>query len=197
MFGVSGLQAQTTAKVPSPPVKTGLEPSAKTAPKVSAKASEPGKPVVTTPKAPVPAKPSAVRGGKTVKPAEAKYNVEDFTFNPQVTRNPFEPILLLKAKTSRGLSVKASSAKASKGRTERADRLDYELEELRLVGIIKSDSGMIAMMEDSQGKGIFFRKGDHLNRNLWVMDVSAKTVMLGYKAKGEIKKVAVDIPTKD
>ncbi|MBP1748243.1 MAG: Pilus assembly protein, PilP [Deltaproteobacteria bacterium] len=190
LFGISGLHAQT-AKVPSPAAKPGQEPSAATAKEEPAKAAQPAKPADTAPtNASAPAKPSAGQAGKVVPP---KYNVEDFSFGPEVSRNPFEPILLLKAKTSRGVSVKASKAKA-----EKADKLDYELEELRLVGVIKSDTGgMIAMMEDSQGKGIFFRKGDYLNKNLWVMDVSASGVMLGYKAKGEIKKIAVDIPTKN
>jgi len=124
--------------------------------------------------------------------AEQKYNVEDFTYISDGTRNPFEPILLLKAKTSRGITVKAS-----KDKKEASAKLDYELEALRLVGVIKSDKGMIAMMEDTQGKGIFFRKGDYLNKNMWVMDVSTSNVVLGYKTKGETKKITVDIPTKN
>jgi hypothetical protein len=65
------------------------------------------------------------------------------------------------------------------------------------VGVIKSGTGMIAMMEDTQGKGIFFRKGDHLNKNMWVMDVSASNMVVGYKSKGETKKIVVDIPSKN
>jgi len=52
-------------------------------------------------------------------------------------------------------------------------------------------------MEDMQGKGIFFRKGDHLNKNMWVMDVSASSMVVGYKTKGETKKIVVDIPSKN
>ncbi len=124
--------------------------------------------------------------------AEQKYNVEDFTYISEGTRNPFEPILLLKAKTSRGITVKAS-----KDKKETSVKLDYELEALRLVGVIRSDKGMIAMMEDTQGKGIFFRKGDYLNKNMWVADVTTSNVVLGYKSKGETKKIVVDIPTKN
>lgn len=198
LFGVSGLYAQT-AKAPLPAAKPGQETPAKTAPEASAKAAEPAKPADKAPAASTPAKPAAGQAGKAGKPAVPKYDVEDFAFSPEAARNPFEPVLLLKAKTSRGLSVKApaNSHKGSKAKPEKADKLDYELEELRLVGVIKSGTGgMIAMMEDSQGKGVFFRKGDYLNKNLWVMDVSASGVMLAYKAKGEIKKIAVDIPTK-
>ncbi|MDD3846930.1 MAG: hypothetical protein PHC90_11300 [Syntrophorhabdaceae bacterium] len=117
--------------------------------------------------------------------------MEDFAYDGE-GRNPFEPILLLKAKTSRGASIRSSREK--KG----SDKVGYELEELRFVGVIKSGTGtMIAMMEDMQGKGIFFRKGDHLNKNMWVMDVSASNMVVGHKTRGETKKIVVDIPSKN
>lgn len=120
---------------------------------------------------------------------EMKYNVEDFSYASEGTRDPFEPILLMKAKTSRGMTVRTS-----KDKKEPQEKTGYELEALRLVGVIKSDKGMIAMMEDTQGKGIFFKKGDHLNKNMWVIDVTTSNVVLGYKTKGETKKLTVDIP---
>jgi Tfp pilus assembly protein PilP len=130
---------------------------------------------------------------ETVKEAAAKkFDVEDFVYSAE-GRDPFEPVLLLKAKTSRGLSVSARSSKEKK----EPERVGYELEELRFVGVIKSGTGMIAMMEDMQGKGVFFRKGDHLNKNMWVMDVSASNMVVGYKSKGETKKIVVDIPSKN
>jgi Tfp pilus assembly protein PilP len=122
--------------------------------------------------------------------AAKKFNVEDFAYEAQ-GRNPFEPLLLLKAKTSRGVSVRASKEK------KEPHRVGYELEELRFVGVIKSGKGMIAMMEDMQGKGVFFRKGDPLNDNMWVMDVSASSMVVGHKTKGETKKIIVDIPSKN
>jgi Tfp pilus assembly protein PilP len=140
-----------------------------------------------SPKAQPAVKKEAAREG-----AAKKYNVEDFTYSAE-GRDPFEPVLLLKAKTSRGLSVSAGSSKEKK----EPERVGYELEELRFVGVIKSGTGMIAMMEDMQGKGIFFRKGDHLNKNMWVMDVSASNMVVGYKSKGETKKIVVDIPSKN
>ncbi len=124
--------------------------------------------------------------------AAKKFNVEDFTYS-EGGRDPFEPVLLLKAKTSRGVSVSTGSSKDKR----EPERVGYELEELRFVGVIKSGTGMIAMMEDMQGKGIFFRKGDHLNKNMWVMDVSASNMVVGYKSKGETKKIVVDIPSKN
>ena len=122
--------------------------------------------------------------------AAKKFNVEDFTYSAE-GRDPFEPVLLLKAKTARGVNVRSSKEK------KESERAGYELEELRFVGVIKSGTGMIAMMEDVQGKGIFFRKGDHLNKNMWVMDVSASNMVVGYKSKGETKKIVVDIPSKN
>jgi Tfp pilus assembly protein PilP len=186
----------TTTKAPAPPAKPGQDVTKAQDP--SSQASEPTKPAGTPGAAPA-AKPAAGQAVKQAKETAPKYNVEDFAFNPEDARNPFEPVLLLKAKSSRGANVRTASVNRSKSaaKPEKADKLDYELEELRLVGVIKSATGMIAMMEDSQGKGVFFRKGDYLNQNLWVMDVSAAGVMLGYKAKGEIKKIAVNIPTKN
>lgn len=174
--------------------------------------AKPGQPVAVKPGESVPAKPGPTEAPKTAQAAPAKpvptqkgtdvkkdaspkFNIEDFTYSPSGTRNPFEPILLLKAKTSRGLSVKTASTKKMTEKAK-ADRLDYELEELRLVGVIKSGNGMIAMMEDTQGKGIFFRKGDYLNKSMWVEDVTASNMVLGYKARGEMKKITVNIPSK-
>jgi len=132
----------------------------------------------------------AVKKEAAKETASKKFDVEDFTYSEQ-GRDPFQPILLLKAKTSRGVNVASSREK------KEPERVGYELEELRFVGVIKSGTGMIAMMEDTQGKGIFFRKGDHLNKNMWVMDVSASNMVVGYKSKGETKKIVVDIPSKN
>lgn len=118
---------------------------------------------------------------------EKKIDLGDFVYTSEGRRDPFEPVLLLKAKSSREVKV-------AKNKTATSEALGYELEELKLVGILKSDKGMIAMMEDTQGKGIFFRKGDYLNQNMWVADISSSNVILAYKLKGEIKKVVVDIP---
>ena len=159
-----------------------------------------GTPLVFAQSVKTPAAAPAQAKGKTSveqkavdKKAEPKYNVEDFTFNLEAGRNPFEPVVLLKAKTSRGSFVSTSKTK----KKEAAAKVSYELEELRLVGVIKSEKGMIAMMEDTQGKGVFFRKGDHLNDSMWVMDISGSSVVLGHKLKGDTKKIVIDIPTKN
>ncbi len=203
-LGISSAYAQA-AKV-AETVKAQRE-SAKTPAVTVPNGAQPAKPADGAQlKQPGPAKPGQDLASRSAKPAAPaketvpKFNVEDFTFHPESSRNPFEPILLLKAKTSRGLSVrttKEKTSKTTKTTKEKLDKVDYELEELRLVGVIKSGTGMIAMMEDTQGKGIFFRKGDYLNKNMWVVDVMAGGITLGYKTKGEIKKIDVDIPRKN
>ncbi len=72
----------------------------------------------------------------------------------------------------------------------------YELEELRLVGIINAGNNNIVMMEDMQGKGILFKRNDYLNKNLWIVNILVDKVEFGYKVKGEIKTFILDIPRK-
>jgi Tfp pilus assembly protein PilP len=114
-------------------------------------------------------------------PVPAKFNVGDFEYTSENRRDPFEPIYLARVKRSR----EATSLK--KG---------YELEELKLVGILKTDKTKFAMMEDMQGKGVMFKKGDYLNNNLWVSDVVEGRVVLAYKIKNDIKNINIDIPKK-
>jgi Tfp pilus assembly protein PilP len=121
------------------------------------------------------------------KKEENKFDIGAFEYKSEGRRDPFEPVLLLKATSSR-------EVKAVKDKKNTSDALSYELEELRLVGILKSDKGMMAMMEDTQGKGIFFRKGVPLNQNMWVADITNSNVVFAYKLKGEIKKVVIDLP---
>jgi Tfp pilus assembly protein PilP len=127
--------------------------------------------------------------GSETKKEEIKFDIGDFEYKSEGRRDPFEPVLLLKAKSAREVKV-------IKDKKSTADALGYELEELKLVGVLKSDKGMMAMMEDTQGKGIFFRKGDPINQNMWVADISNSNVVFAYKLKGEIKKVVVDLPIK-
>ncbi|MCX7965471.1 MAG: hypothetical protein N2596_02450, partial [Syntrophorhabdaceae bacterium] len=64
----------------------------------------------------------------------------------------------------------------------------------KLVGILKAGDARVAMMEDMQGRGILFRKGDFLNKNLWIVDILDGHIILGYKLKGEIRTFILDIP---
>jgi Tfp pilus assembly protein PilP len=72
----------------------------------------------------------------------------------------------------------------------------YELEELKLVGVLKTSGARFAMMEDMQGKGLLFKKGDHLNKSTWILDIEDEKILVAYSVKGDIRKVAIDIPRK-
>jgi hypothetical protein len=115
------------------------------------------------------------------KQAGVSADLSDFAYSSANRRNPFEPVNLLKAKQKRDSG---------------GSRSGYELEELRFVGEVKADNRRYAMMEDMQGKGIMLKKGDLLNKNLWVVDIVAGKVILGYKLKGEIKRIDIDLPKK-
>jgi Tfp pilus assembly protein PilP len=132
--------------------------------------------------------PAAIKG-QQVKKEGIKFDIGDFEYKSEGRRDPFEPVLLLREQSRREVKV-------IKDKKRTVDALNYQLEELKLVGVLKSDKGMMAMMEDTQGKGIFFRKGDPLNQNMWVADITNSNVVLAYKLKGEIKKVIVDLPIK-
>lgn len=108
-------------------------------------------------------------------------NVGDFTYTSENRRDPFEQAHLLKLKQSKTTQI------VKKG---------YELEELKLVGILKTENSRFAMMEDMQGKGILFKKGDFINSSLWVVEVLDGRVALGYKLKGETRRIMLDIPRK-
>ena len=109
-------------------------------------------------------------------------DITDFSYSSENRRNPFEPVNLLKAKKKR--------------ETGGIKTAGYELEELKFVGELKADKQRFAMMEDTQGKGVMLKKGDFLNKNLWVVDIPEGRVVLGYKLKGEIKKIDIDLPRK-
>jgi Tfp pilus assembly protein PilP len=111
-----------------------------------------------------------------------KFNVGDFTYTSSNRRDPFETTFL-------------KDIKRQEGKTP-ALKKGYELEELKLVGIMKTGKKNLAMMEDMQSKGILFKKNDYLNKNLWITDILADKVEFGYKIKGEIKTFTIEIPRK-
>jgi len=117
--------------------------------------------------------------------AEEKQPVPDignFTYTSQDRRDPFEEVYILKTRKNEG------SFKSMKS--------GYELEELKLVGVVKTGAVTFAVMEDTQGKGMMFKKGDFLNSNLWLSDFIEDKVVFAYKLKGDVRKIPVDIPRK-
>ena len=109
-------------------------------------------------------------------------NIGDFSYTSQDRRDPFEPVHLLKmSKKNLGIGVEKSG---------------YELEELKLVGVVKTGAVTFAVMEDTQGKGMMFKRGDFINSNMWLIDFLEDKVVFGYKLRGDIRKIAVDLPRK-
>jgi Tfp pilus assembly protein PilP len=113
--------------------------------------------------------------------APPKFNVADFVYSSEGRRDPFQSLPL---------------ARLRDNKPKKATKRGYELEELKIVGLLKTDKSRYVMMEDVQGKGITFQKGDYLNSNLWVVDVLDGNVVFGYKLKEETKKFTVDVPRK-
>jgi Tfp pilus assembly protein PilP len=106
---------------------------------------------------------------------------QDFSYTSKDRRDPFEPVFLAKVKQ------RQVSGTLKEG---------YELEELKLVGMLKSGGAKFAMMEDMQGKGLLFKQGDFVNKTTWIMDIDDEKVIMAYKIKGDIRKFAIDIPRK-
>jgi Tfp pilus assembly protein PilP len=106
---------------------------------------------------------------------------KDFSYSAQDRRDPFESLC---------------EAKTKKTSLELKRKEGYELEELKLVGVIKTGSIKFAMMEDIQGRGLLFKKGDFLNKNLWLLDVLEDKVVLAHRLRGDIRKIPMDIPRK-
>jgi len=128
------------------------------------------------------AEPKKQPEARKAEPVPPKFNVGEFTYTSANRRDPFETVFLT--------NIKQSAGKAT------ASKKGYELEELKLVGIMKTGNKNLAMMEDMQGKGMLFRKNDYLNKNLWIVDILTDKVEFGYKIKGEIKTFTIDIPRK-
>lgn len=87
------------------------------------------------------------------------------------------------------------TAAKKKGAARKAKE-GYQLDELKFVGMVKSGATMSVMMEDGQGMGILFKKGDFLNKNMWVLDILDDKVIVAYRLKGDIHKISLDIPRK-
>jgi Tfp pilus assembly protein PilP len=105
----------------------------------------------------------------------------DFSYSSQDRRDPFDPVYLRAAKNRQMASVRKPG---------------YELEELKVVGVVKTGAVKFAMMEDTQGRGLMFKTGDFINKNLWVVDILDDKIVMGYKLRRDTRKIVVDIPRK-
>ncbi len=105
----------------------------------------------------------------------------DFSYSSQDRRDPFDPLYLRSAKSRQTANVRKPG---------------YELEELKVVGVVKTGAVKFAMMEDTQGRGLMFKTGDFLNKNLWLLDILDDKIVMGYKLRGDTRKIVIDIPRK-
>jgi Tfp pilus assembly protein PilP len=112
---------------------------------------------------------------------ERESNLENFSYTSRGRRDPFFAIVLSERK-------KALREKKEKG--------GYELEELKVVGVLKTERGRFVMMEDKQGNGILFKKGDHVSTNLWIEEIGDEKIVYAYRLKNEIRTIAVELPQK-
>ncbi len=105
----------------------------------------------------------------------------DFSYTSKDRRDPFDPLYLRSAKSQQTANVRKPG---------------YELEELKVVGVVKTGAVKFAMMEDTQGRGLMFKTGDFINKNLWLLEIRDDKIVMGYKLRGDTRKIVVDIPRK-
>jgi len=127
------------------------------------------------------------QGARASGPAEEvkgppSWDSSAFSYTSQDRRDPFEPVYLLRVRNRR--------------RSDTVSKTGYELEELKLAGVVKEGAVRFAMMEDLQGRGLLFKKGDLLNKNLWVYDILEDKVIMAYRLKGDIRTIPIDLPRK-
>ncbi len=87
-----------------------------------------------------------------VEQKEPEKKPEEFVYNPVGKPDPFKPFLQL---TDKGTVRRAHLTPLQK----------YEISQLKLVAIIISPQGNVALVEDSQGKGYFLKKGTIIGSN--------------------------------
>ncbi|MCS7281369.1 MAG: pilus assembly protein PilP [Desulfobacterota bacterium] len=109
------------------------------------------------------------------------FQIDNFTYTSKDKRDPFFALIL----SQRKRMIK-----------ETEDKSGYDLEELKVVGVLKTEREKYALMEDRQGYGVLFKKGDYINKNLWIVDIADDRIVYGYRLRDEVRTVVVDIPTK-
>ncbi len=87
------------------------------------------------------------------KKEEEKKEEVEYSYNPSGKADPFKPFiqLTLVKESQRGVPLTPLQK--------------YEISQLKLVAIISSPEGNIALIEDSSGKGYFLKKGTLIGKN--------------------------------
>jgi len=88
------------------------------------------------------------------KKEQEKKGEEEYSYNPVGKPDPFKPFIQL------------TSAKGGSSRGAPLTPLQkYDISQLKLVAIISSPEGNIALVEDVTGKGYFLKKGTWVGKN--------------------------------
>jgi len=77
----------------------------------------------------------------------------EYSYDPTGKKDPFKPFL------------QVTSAKGSSKNTQLTPLEKYEISQLKLVAIISTPEGNVALIEDSTGKGYFLKKGTGIGKN--------------------------------
>jgi len=109
--------------------------------------------------------PAQIKKKKQTHPPAKNLQQEPSAFNSIATRegwsiDPFEPIYGDKSRA--GTSLKKRAKRVSRPRTP-LEALD--LSQVKLVGVMLSDKGNTALVEDATGKGYVIRKGTYIGKN--------------------------------
>ena len=90
--------------------------------------------------------------GAEKKEGEKKEEIE-YTYNPAGKADPFKPFIQL------------TSVKTSSKSTLQTPLQNYDMSQLKVVAIISTPEGNIALVEDSGGKGYFLKQGTWIGKN--------------------------------
>ena len=102
----------------------------------------------------VPAEKSkAEQAAVTAKSETEKKEEVEYSYNPAGKPDPFKPFIQL-------TPVKEGKRNVPLSPLER-----YEVSQLKLVAIISTPEGNVALVEDSAGKGFFLKRGTQIGKN--------------------------------
>lgn len=109
-------------------------------------------------------------------PAKANAAAEKRIYDPKERLNPFMP--LFKAE-NKEVSAGPIQAKKRKKRIPRTPLERISLSQLKLVAIIRAQSGNRALVEDNSGKGFIIKKGTYIGLNSGVVrQINLKSVIV-------------------
>ena len=114
----------------------------------------PSSSIPSKPKSPSVAKKEPARVAEKKEPEKREPDKkEEYSYNPAGKPDPFKPF------------VQLISGKGGSGTAPLTPLQKYDISQLKLVAIISSPGGNIALVEDVSGKGYFLKKGTWIGKN--------------------------------